>query len=155
MNTKIEVTRVEGLRFAAMIRGHVMMMDQPASNGGTDTAPTPMELLSVALGGCVALYVHQFCAARGIDDDELRVAVVADTAQQPYRVDSFRIILALPEGMPAQYRDAIERVIRSCPVHNTLAHPPRVELALGPSAPAPETRSQLLPYTARAVPERR
>jgi putative redox protein len=128
--TLTEVRRQDGLRFSAVIRGHSVVMDQPASNGGGDAAPSPMELLGASLGGCIALYVHQFCAARGIDDDELRVDVIAESARKPYRVGRFLIRLTLPTTVPDEYRDAIDRVVKTCPVHNTFTHPPELALEM-------------------------
>ena len=125
------VTRVRhdgGLRFSATIRDHTVVMDQPLSNGGEDTAASPMELLSAALGGCAALYVHQFCAARGIADDGMSVDVITENARKPYRVGRFAIRVTLPPGFPDEYRAAVERAVMTCPVHNTFLHPPAVEL---------------------------
>lgn len=35
------------------IRGHKVVIDQPAAGGGTDTGPTPLELLFASLAGCI------------------------------------------------------------------------------------------------------
>jgi uncharacterized OsmC-like protein len=35
------------------IRGHKVMIDQPANAAGTDTGPTPLELVLVSLAGCI------------------------------------------------------------------------------------------------------
>jgi putative redox protein len=35
------------------IRGHKVSIDQPANAGGSDTAPTPLELLFASLAGCI------------------------------------------------------------------------------------------------------
>lgn len=35
------------------IRGHNVVIDQPANAGGTDTGPTPLELMFAALAGCI------------------------------------------------------------------------------------------------------
>jgi putative redox protein len=135
--TLTAVERAAGLRFTATVRGHTVVMDQPVGLGGGDDAPSPLELLGVSLGGCIALYVHQFCAARGIDDDELRVDVVAETARKPYRIGRFLVQLTLPAALPAEYHAAIERVVRTCPVHNTLLHPPEIALELISDVMAP------------------
>lgn len=128
--TLTEVERAGGLRFNATIRGHAVVMDQPVAAGGGDVAPSPLELLGASLGGCIALYVHHFCAARGIADDELRVEVTAEAARQPYRIGRFAVRLTLPASLPAEYHAAIERVVKTCPVHNTLLHPPEIGLEL-------------------------
>ena len=35
------------------IRGHKVIIDQPANAGGTDSGVTPLELMFAALGGCI------------------------------------------------------------------------------------------------------
>ena len=71
----IVVTHEKGLSFAAQIREHRLMTDQSARAGGEDSAPSPTELISAALGSCIALYVHQFCVSRGLPHDGMRVEV--------------------------------------------------------------------------------
>jgi putative redox protein len=125
------VTHADGLRFDARIRGHVVTMDQPLRGGGTDTAPSPLELLDAALGGCIALYIHQFCASRGLPVAGLRVLVgTARAAAGPRRVGRFTVTVELPAGIPADALPMIERVVRTCPVHNTLEHPPEIAVEL-------------------------
>ena len=55
------VTHVSGERFAIQIRSHQIMVDQTLAGGGSDSAPTPIELLGASLGSCVAYYVRHFC----------------------------------------------------------------------------------------------
>lgn len=120
-----------GLRFDARIRGHTVRTDQPVQAGGTDTAVTPLELLGAALGACAALYVSRFCAARGLPTGDLRVEVRATNADDsPRRLGRFVIDVVLPPGIPDDMVPLIERVVRTCPVHNTLAHPPAMEIAI-------------------------
>jgi putative redox protein len=119
-----------GLRFTADIRGHAVPTDQPADAGGDDTAATPLELLAASLGACIALYAHQFCVKRGIPDDGLRVEVDWANAKAPYRISRFDVRVVLPESLPEQYRAPLERAVRTCPVHNTLSHPPELNVEL-------------------------
>jgi uncharacterized OsmC-like protein len=122
------VRRVDGLRFDAEVRGHVVSTDQPRSVGGADTAAMPLELLDAALGTCIALYVHQFCLSRGLPVDGLRVEVHSQRAPgAPKRIGQFDVRVELPAGVPAHLLPLIERVARSCPVHNTLLTAPQIE----------------------------
>lgn len=125
-----------GLRFAADIRGHRIITDQPHWAGGRDSAPMPLELLSAALGTCVALYVHQFCETRGIPHNGLRVEVRAQSAANPKRIGRFDVRLIMPDEMPEQYRAALERTARTCPVHSTLMHPPQIDVQVVDAEPA-------------------
>ncbi|HSJ23435.1 MAG TPA: OsmC family protein [Longimicrobiales bacterium] len=117
-----------GLRFTAEMRGHSVPTDQPVHAGGADSAIMPLELLAASLGTCVALYAHQFCAARQIPVDGLGVEVSHETAKAPKRIGRFDVVVRLPDGFPDEYRAAAERAVRACPVHNTLSHPPEINI---------------------------
>jgi hypothetical protein len=46
----ITVTHLTGVKFSIDIRGHEVLVDQTINGGGTDSAPTPVELLGAAWG---------------------------------------------------------------------------------------------------------
>jgi putative redox protein len=118
------------------LRGHQVLTDQPERAGGTDTAPTPLELLGASLAGCVALYVHRHCEARGLEAEDLEVEVRPFWRENPGRVGRYEVIVHLPEGIPPSFHAGIEEVARSCPVHHTLTAGPEitVQLAAAPAA---------------------
>jgi putative redox protein len=126
----IVVTHEKGLSFAAQIREHRVMTDQSARAGGEDTAPSPTELVSAALGSCIALYVHQFCASRGLSHDGMRVEVTPRNVANPSRIAELSVAVFMPGTRSAHIVEMLERVVRSCPVHNTLAHGAEVSVAI-------------------------
>ena len=132
----LSATHAGGMRFAAEIRGHRIETDQPAYGGGQDSAAMPLELLSAALGTCVALYVHQFLVTRELPTEGLRVEVGTEMAHKPKRIGSFDVRVILPDGIPDEYHERIERVAASCPAHNTLMHPPEIRFAFDQAAVA-------------------
>ncbi|MER6163148.1 OsmC family protein [Streptomyces violaceorubidus] len=52
----VEALSVAGDAYAIRVRGHVLPVDQPLTEGGTDTAPTPVKLFVAAVAGCAAHY---------------------------------------------------------------------------------------------------
>lgn len=122
----ITVTWDGGVHFTADIRGHKVAVDQPRQAGGEDAAPTPLELLPAALGTCVAFFVQQFLATRGLDAAGLEIQVFAAGASNPHRIGHLEVTVAVPKGIPEQYREAVRRVAESCTVHHTLTHPPEI-----------------------------
>jgi len=118
----IVVTHEKGLSFAAQIRQHRLVTDQSARSGGEDSAPSPTELISAALGSCIALYVHQFCVSRGLPHDGMRVEVTPQYVANPSRIASLSVRVWLPGELSPHTIMMLERVVQSCPVHNTLAH---------------------------------
>lgn len=127
----IVVTHDGGLRFAAQVRSHRIVVDQPERAGGADGGPMPIELLGASLGTCIALYVHQFCQARQLSSEGLRVEVTQHGAQNPGRIGEFVVRVELPAGVPEHHLPMLERVAKSCPAHNTFDHGAevRVEIA--------------------------
>jgi uncharacterized OsmC-like protein len=126
----IAVTHEGGLRFAAQIRSHRVLTDQSVRAGGGDTAPSPIELMSASLGSCVALYVYQFCLSRGLAYDGMRIEVMPHHATSPNRIDALDVTVRLPADLPPRAMEMLERVVRSCPAHNTLAHGAAVSVSI-------------------------
>lgn len=109
------------MRFAAQVRSHRIVVDQPARAGGEDAGPMPLELLGASLGTCVALYVQQFCRSRGLAFEGMRVEVEQRGAANPGRKGEFLVRVQLPAALPEHEAEVVERVARSCPAHHTLA----------------------------------
>lgn len=126
----IVVTHDRGLRFAAQIRDHRLVTDQSERAGGEDSAPSPTELISAALASCIALYVYQFCVSRGLLHEGMRIEVLPLAATSPNRIAQLNVTVHLPQELSPHVREMLERVVRSCPVHNTLAHGAAVSVAI-------------------------
>lgn len=129
------VTHEGGLKFATDIRGHRLVVDQPAGVGN-DEGPMPLELLGASVGTCVALYVQQFCETRGLPYEGMRVEVEQLGARNPSRVGTFDVRVILQEEIPEEYAGMLERVAKSCPAHNTLAHGSEVAVRIEQEQPA-------------------
>jgi uncharacterized OsmC-like protein len=128
--TTVTVTHDVEDRFDIAIRGHVIHVDQPESDGGTDTAPTPTELFVASLASCVAFYARRYLKRHGLPQAGLAVTAQAESGAKPSRVASVAVTLTLPEGIPADKREALLAVASHCTVHNTLTHPPEVLVQL-------------------------
>jgi putative redox protein len=133
----IVATPAGGLKLLASVRDHEVATDQPERAGGEDTAPTPLELLSVSLASCIALYVHKYCAARALATDELAVEVKPIWRNDPGRIGRFDVVIHVPESIPAEHHAAIEEVALTCPVHHTLTHTPEITMRLEAQVEAP------------------
>ncbi len=127
----IVVTHEHGLRFASQIRAHRIVTDQSERAGGDDSAPSPLELVSAALGSCIAVYVHQFFASRGLPHAGLRIEVTPRNMANPNRIAELAVRVCLPGELPPHVMEMLERVVRSCPVHNTLVHGAEISVAVG------------------------
>jgi putative redox protein len=120
-------------RFA---RGHRLICDQPATNGGSDSGMTPPDFLLVSLGTCAGFYAAQYLKTRSLPADGLRIKVTAEKATQPARLGHFQIELTTPELDP-QHQAGILRAVKLCLIHNTLLHAPVIDIALNAQVPVP------------------
>ena len=128
---RVTVRHVDGDAYAITARGHAMLTDQPAADGGTDAAATPTELLVASLASCVAFYTGRYLVRHGLDRAGLAVtAEFAMAAGRPARVGAVRLRITVPGGVPPQRTDALLAVASHCTVHNTLRQQPDVSIEL-------------------------
>ena len=121
---------LDGVRFEAESRGHKVMCDQPAENGGENTGMTPPEFLLAALGTCAGYYALQYLSARKLSTGGLTVKVAAGKATQPARMDNFRILIDVAGLDDPRHREGVLRAAKNCLIHSTLLHAPSIEIAL-------------------------
>ncbi len=128
---RFDVEFVAGESYRIAVRGHEVLVDQPAPLGADD-APTPTELFVGSLATCVAFYAGRYLTRHGMSREGLGVAVSYTMAtDRPARVTSIRLTLRVPEDLPEQRRAALLAVASHCTVHNSLTTPPEVVIELG------------------------
>lgn len=137
----LQVTHVAGDQFSVAVRGHVIVVDQPVGDGGTDSAPTPVELLVASLASCVGHYAHRYLQRHGLPTEALGVSAEWELATSPNRVGAVRLELAIPPGVPADRRAALLAVASHCTVHNTLTSTPDITVTAAPAASLEETHA--------------
>ena len=127
----MDVRFVAGEAYEVAVRGHRLVVDQPADAGGRDSAPTPTELFVASLAACVAFYAGRFLTRHGYSRDGLAVSMgYSMTSDRPARVSGIRLRVRVPAGLPPQRRAALRAVVSHCTVHNSLASPPSVTIDL-------------------------
>ncbi|HXZ74963.1 MAG TPA: OsmC family protein [Streptosporangiaceae bacterium] len=122
---------VAGEAYEVTVRGHRLVVDQPADAGGRDSAPTPTELFVASLATCVAYYAGRYLTRHGCSRDGLAVSVGHDMARdRPARVSAVRLAVRVPVDLPPQRWAALRAVVSHCTVHNSLTSPPSVTIDL-------------------------
>jgi uncharacterized OsmC-like protein len=128
---ELTVEYIGGVAFKTSVRGHEIVCDQPPSNGGEDAGISPPEFLLASLGTCAGFYAAQYLKTRNLPAEGLAVKVAAEkAADKPARLGSFRIEVTVPGLVDERHRDGVLRAVKSCLIHNTLMHPPAIEIAL-------------------------
>jgi uncharacterized OsmC-like protein len=132
---EIRVQHLGGVKFAATTRGHRIVSDQPAANGGADTGMTPPEFLLASLGTCAGFYAAQYLKKYGLPQDGLEVVVHAEKAAAPARLGRFQVDVMAP-GLAPEHEAGLMRSVNACLIKNTFAQPPVIETALHTEHPA-------------------
>lgn len=126
---KVIVQHLGKVKFAARTRGHQVICDQPAANGGSDDGMTPPEFLLASLGTCAGFYAAKYLETRSLSQEGLEIEVNAEKAANPARLGSFRIDVHAP-GLPPDHEAGILRAVNACLIHHTLVNPPHIETVL-------------------------
>ncbi len=115
MNSRIVlVSEEKGLARSVAIGPHRLTADEPEP-AGTDTGPTPVELLLAALGSCASMAVRASAQRHAWPLERVDVAVRFDAEGQVVKN-----VGLVGELTPAQ-RDQLLAVAGRCPVHRLLA----------------------------------
>jgi len=128
--TKV-VVRGSGLGFVQEIsaRTHRLIADEPVPDGGTDTGPTPYELLLAALGSCASMTVALYARRKGwsleavtvrLSHSRVHAVDCAECETKAGRLDRVAWSLHFDGDLTAAQRTRLVEIAQMCPVHRTL-----------------------------------
>jgi len=133
---EVRIEHLGGVQFEISARGHSIVCDQPADNGGYDEGMTPPELLLASLGSCAGFYAAMYLKKHKLATEGTVIRITADKLKDPPRLDNFRIELEVPAGLEETQRVGIEDSVHHCLIHNTLLFSPKITLDLKSAAMA-------------------
>ncbi|MDX1583420.1 MAG: OsmC family protein [Thermoanaerobaculia bacterium] len=119
-----------GVAVDAEWKGHTIRTDQPEGQGGADDAPSPFDLFLASIATCVGFYVVQFCRARDLDTEGLRIEMKPSRDRDRKLITKLDLEITLPDSFPERYRTAVQRAADQCTVKRHLADPPEIRLSL-------------------------
>ena len=125
----IRATYAGGDRIEMRVRGHVIHADQPAEEGGGDTAPTPTEIFVAGLAGCIAYSAERFLRRHRLPAEGLSVGCDYEWEENPHRIGGISITVEVP-GLTEERRVAFTRMVEHCTVHHTLIQPPQIVMTV-------------------------
>jgi ribosomal protein S12 methylthiotransferase accessory factor len=127
---EIKVTFPGGLRVDAEYKDYVVKTDQPISQGGGGTAPSPTDLFFVSLATCAGFYTVAFCRERNIPTDKAGIVMRMEKNPETKLIGRIWIEIQLPPDFPERYQRAIIKAVDTCTVKAHLNRPPTIEIAL-------------------------
>jgi putative redox protein len=107
------------LKHTVEIRQHNVISDEPESSGGTDSGPSPQELLAASLASCSAVTMEMYAQRKGWDIGEVVVDVDYEPSQRG-SLTKFVMTVRLPKELPEDQRERLMTIVAKCPVHRTL-----------------------------------
>lgn len=118
-----------GFAQEVVARRHVLAADEPESLGGTDTGPTPYDLLLAALGTCTSMTLRMYADHKkwplagvrvALDHGRIHAEDCAHCESKSGKLDRIdRRIEVLGDLSPEQRQRLLE-IADKCPVHKTL-----------------------------------
>jgi len=129
----------ERMHFCAHADSGQVMCDESAPIG--KAFPSSPELLMASLGSCIGSVLVTFTDRHDINLQGMSIDLNRQTAETPYRIGQMGVTINIPRPLSAEPRRMLERVASACLIHNTLTHPPKIEVKL--SAAAAEAKARI------------
>ena len=136
----VDIVLEDSARATISVRHHLFHADEPAENGGTDTAPTPGELMLGALGSCMAITCRLYAERKGwdlrrvevkLDYERFKGGDYPSHAGSDAFVHEVREALVFHGELDQKQRKRLRDIAGKCPIHRLLEYPTYfVELAL-------------------------
>jgi putative redox protein len=115
---KVSARRRKGLAHSLTAGKHTLIADEPPDKGGTDTGPTPVQLLALSLASCTAVTVEMYAERKEWDLGDLTVDVDYDV--EPKGTSRFDVVIQIPGDVSEEQLERIGKIAQRCPVHRVL-----------------------------------
>lgn len=128
----IKVRTEHGYQTEIQIRQHAVMADELLQDGGTDIAPTPMEILLGTVGACVAVTTRAYAQRKGwplegvsveLEMERIKREDYPDYSGEASFVHEIKEQIQFEGPLTEEQRARLLTIAGKCPVHLTLENP--------------------------------
>jgi putative redox protein len=111
------------------IGSHEVYADEPVSYGGTDTGPTPYDLLLAALGSCTSMTIGFYARKRrwplesitvSLRHSKVHAADCEECETKEGKIDRIYLDIQLSGSLTDEQCAKLIEIAGKCPVHQTL-----------------------------------
>lgn len=128
-NRVVVRTGPSGFRTEILANGHPLIADEPVSVGGSNTGPSPYELLAAALGACTTMTLRMYADRKGWQMEEVEVRLehekihcvdCAEASRGRSKIDHISRELVIEGPLDEEQKQRLVEIADRCPVHRTL-----------------------------------
>jgi putative redox protein len=118
---------------------HHLLADEPDAAGGTDTGPSPYDLVLAGLGACTTMTLRMYAEHKQIPLERAAVTLrhakihardCEECETREGRIDTIDRDIALTGRLTAEQRQRLLEIAEKCPVHRTLHAEVRIRTRL-------------------------
>ena len=118
-----------GFAQAVQIGSHRLTGDEPVAFGGTDTGPSPYDLLLASLGTCTSMTISFYARRRGWPLESVTVSLYhskihavdcAECETKEGKIDRIEREIHFTGTLTDEQRSKLMEIADRCPVHQTL-----------------------------------
>ncbi len=126
---EVLVVEVQKLAQEIVARRHRLAADEPAELGGTDTGPTPYELVLAGLGACTSMTLRLYADRKGFPLEGVRVRLrhskvhaldCAACETKEGKIDRIEREIEVLGPLTEEQQARLLEIADKCPVHRTL-----------------------------------
>ena len=123
----VEVATKSGTSFLVKTQGHELIIDSEEKAG-----IAPMSILLSGLGACIGVYIRKYASGTKLEIKEFAISLRAELCKEhPIRFKTIELPIDFKGLVLDDMRkNSLIEFVKNCPVHNTLAVKPEVNIKL-------------------------